>query len=402
MLSPKITPNNSLVNNILTLRYDPSQKSILPRINPNNFKNTTPSLDQIEYLIEKSLKKIKNKPPKIAIALSGGIDSTLALFFLKKFFPDSKIEAISIKFANSIDESQTAGEITKYFDVNHHIIHVDNYLEELPRAISIVKMPFWDLHWYYVAKKARTLAKYIATGDGGDEIFGGYTFRYKKFLSLVKPDSKPLQKVKAYIECHERDSVPDQLELFGTRSTFSWEDIYNILLPYFDNSLPSIDQVFLADYNGKLLYNFSLVSKRLNDSFKLSTITPLISKELMSYTMEVSHSFKYDEKNDLGKLLLRKLLSKYNLNHLVSNQKLGFSVNTMNLWESHGHRLSNEYLRDSRVVSDGWINQKWVSKYLDKENLNVRYVNKFLGILALELWYRLFVTKEIKPTLRLN
>lgn len=402
MLSPKITPNNSLVNNILTLRYDPSQKPILPRINPNNFKNITPSLDQIEYLIEKSLKKIKNKPPKIAVALSGGIDSTLALFFLKKFFPDSKIEAISIKFANSIDESQTAGEITKYFDVNHHIIHVDNYLEELPRAISIVKMPFWDLHWYYVAKKARTLAKYIATGDGGDEIFGGYTFRYKKFLSLAKPDSKPLQKVKAYIECHERDSVPDQLELFGTRSAFSWEDIYDILLPYFDNSLQPIEQVFLADYNGKLLYNFSLVSKRFNDSFKLSTITPLLSKELISYAMGMSHSYKYDEKNDLGKLLLRKLLSKYNLNHLVSDQKLGFSVNTMNLWKSYGHKLSNEYLRDSRVISDGWINQKWVNKYLDKENLNVRYVNKFLGLLAFELWYRLFITKEIKPTLQLN
>jgi len=402
VLSPKITPNNSLVNNILTLRYDPSQKSILPRINPNNFKNTTPSLDQIEYLIEKSLKKIKNKPPKIAIALSGGIDSTLALFFLKKFFPDSKIESISIKFANSIDESQTAGEIAEYFDVNHHIVHVDSYLEELPRAISIVKMPFWDLHWYYVAKKARTLAKYIATGDGGDEIFGGYTFRYKKFLSLVKPDSKPLQKVKAYIECHERDSVPDQLELFGTRSAFSWEDIYDILLPYFDNSLQPIEQVFLADYNGKLLYNFSLVSKRFNDSFKLSTITPLLSQELISYAMGVSHSYKYDEKNDLGKLLLRKLLSKYNLNFLVPNQKLGFSVNTINLWESHGHKLCNEYLSDSRVISDGWINQKWVNKYLNKENLNVRYVNKFLGLLAFELWYRLFVTKEIKPTLRLN
>jgi asparagine synthase (glutamine-hydrolysing) len=398
----KITPNRSAINNILTLRYDPTQKPILPKITIHNFKNITPSLDHVEYLIEKSFKKIKNKPAKIAIALSGGTDSMLALFFLKKFFPDSKIEAISIKFANSIDESQAARAITEHFDVNHHIIPIDNYLEELPEAISIVKIPFWDLHWYYVAKKAKTLAKYITTGDGGDELFGGYTFRYKKFLSLVKTDSKPLQKVKAYIECHERDNVPDQSKLFGIKSSFSWKTLYDDLLPYFDNSLSPIEQVFLADYNGKLLYNFSLVNKRINDSFKLKSMTPLISKELISYVMGVSHAYKYNEKNDLGKLLLRKLLSKYNLDFLTSNQKLGFSVNTIRLWESYGHRLCNKYLKDSRVISDGWINQKWVNKYIDNENLNVRYINKFLGILALELWYRLFVTKEISSTLRLN
>lgn len=402
MPASKITPNRSAINNILTLRYDPTQKPILPKITIRNFKNITPSLDHVEYLIEKSLKKIKNKPAKIAIALSGGTDSMLALFFLKKFFPDSKIEAISIKFANSIDESQAARAITEHFDVNHHIIPIDNYLGDLPEAISIVKIPFWDLHWYYVAKKAKTLAKYIATGDGGDELFGGYTFRYKKFLSLVKTDSKPLQKVKAYIECHERDNVPDQSELFGIKSSFSWKTLYDDLLPYFDNSLSPIEQVFLADYNGKLLYNFSLVNKRINDSFKLKSMTPLISKELISYVMGVSHAYKYNEKNDLGKLLLRKLLSKYNLDFLTSNQKLGFSVNTIHLWESYGHRLCNKYLKDSRVISDGWINQKWVNKYIDNENLNVRYINKFLGILALELWYRLFVTKEISSTLRLN
>ena len=389
-----------MISSVLTLRYDLTQKIILPKITTRNFHNSTPSITKVENIIEKSL--TKTKPNKIAIALSGGVDSTLALHFLKKSFPDSKINAISIKFSDSVDESKLAAKIAEHFDVDQHIVSVDNYLKELPKAISIVKMPFWDLHWYYVAKKAQTMAKHIATGDGGDELFGGYVFRYKKFLSLVTRKSSPLQKVKAYLQCHERDSVVDQEDLFGKKSAFSWKKIHDKLLPYFDNSLSLIDQVFLADYNGKLLYNFSLVNKRINDNFKLTGITPLLSRELISYTMGVSSKYKYDKRNNLGKLLLRKILAKHNLDSLVSNQKLGFSVNTTNLWSSYGKKIFQYYFSNARTVRDGWINQDWIDKHVQSKNPDVRYVNKFLGLLAFEIWYRLFITKEIKSNTLLD
>jgi asparagine synthase (glutamine-hydrolysing) len=387
---------------VLTLRYDLTQKPILPKITTHNFCNLTPNISQIENIVERSINKIKPKPKKIAIALSGGIDSTLTLHFLKKSFPDSTINAISIKFSDSVDESKIASTIAEHFNVDQHIVHVDNYLMELPKAISIVKMPFWDLHWYYVAKKSQTMAKHLATGDGGDELFGGYVFRYKKFLSLVTNRSSPLQKTKAYLQCHERDSVVDQEDLFGKKSAFSWKKIYDKLLPYFDNSLSLIDQVLLADYNGKLLYNFSLVNKRINDSFKLTGITPLLSKELISYTTGISNKYKYDKRSDLGKLLLRKILAKHELDSLVSNQKLGFSVSTTNLWLSYGKKIFQYYFSNARVVQDGWIARDWIDKHIQSKNHDVRYVNKFLGLLAFEIWYRLFITKEIKSDTRLD
>ena len=300
-----------MISSILTLRYDPTQKIILPKITPQNFHDSIPTIGNIENIIEKSLTKIHAK--KIAIALSGGVDSTLALHFLKKSHPDSKINAISIKFLDSVDESKIAAKIAGHFDADHHIISVNNYLRELPKAISLVKMPLWDLHWFYVAKKARTMAKYLATGDGGDELFGGYVFRYKKFLSLVTRGHSPLEKVKAYLQCHERDNVADQRSLFGKKTAFSWKKIYDNLIPYFDNSLSLLDQVLLADYNGKLLYNFSLVNKRINENFGLIGITPFLSKELIKYTMGLSGKYKYDKQNNLGKLLLRKILSKHEL-----------------------------------------------------------------------------------------
>jgi asparagine synthase (glutamine-hydrolysing) len=52
-------------------------------------------------------------------------------------------------------------------------------------------------------------------------------------------------------------------------------------------------------------------------------------------------------------------------------------------------------LDNSRAVKDGWINNDWIRKHIDNSDLDVKYINKFLGLLALEIWFRIFVTKEM-------
>ena len=404
--STTIHTNPSEICNILTLRYNPKIKPLLPIKTWDRFQpdSTVLSIGDIENSILDSLKqKIEsNKIKKISIALSGGIDSTLILAMLRKLFPDIEIEAITIKFAESVDESPVAAKIAQNFEANHHIVYLENYLEELPKAISIIKMPFWDLHWYHVVKKSQSLSKYLASGDGGDELFGGYTFRYKKFLSLTTQNSTPLDKVKAYLQCHERDRVPDQEDLFDAKAEFTWDAIYKTLLPYFDNSLPSLDQVFLAEYNGKLLYNFSPVNTRILNHFLVEGISPLLSDLIIGTATRIPNVKKYDQNKNLGKLPLRELLKRYNAISFVTDQKLGFNVDTKNLWELYGKSICTEYLLDSSVVSDGWINKKWITSHINRSDLDVRYINKFLGLLAFEIWYRLFVTRDMNANTRLN
>ena len=406
MESSFLSPEPSSITNILTLRYDPSIAPNLPRKTWNDFKPLIekPSTEFIEKSIVKTLRQQLDisSVKKTCIALSGGIDSTLILTLIKKTMPEMQVDAISIKFANSIDETENASNIAAKLEANHHVIYVENYLRELPKAISIIKLPFWDLHWYHVVKKSQSLSKHLASGDGGDELFGGYTFRYKKFLSLTNTNSTPLEKVKAYLLCHERDHVQDQEKIFGNKAKFSWESIYKILIPYFDNTLSPIEQVFLADYNGKLLYNFDPMNARILNHFGMKPITPLLSKEMISYALGIPFQHKYDKTKDVGKLALRKLLLKYNMDKFIPNEKLGFNVNTLNLWKSFGKSLCQEYLTDSQVVRDGWINKDWISKYVYKDDLDVRYVNKFLGLLAFEIWYRLFVTKDMSANTTLN
>ena len=394
----------SLVN-ILTLRYDPS---INPNLSPKSSKDFLADdnpidIQYVENLIcnemENKLKTLDDK--ELSVALSGGVDSTLVLTLLRKINPEIKLHAVSIKFANSVDETPAASKIAERFNAEHHIVHLENYLSELPKAISIVKLPFWDLHWYYVVKKSNTLSKTLFSGDGGDELFAGYTFRYSKFLSLTSDNSTPLEKVKAYLECHERDRVPDQANIFTKKCNFSWDGIYNRLLPFFDNDLDRINQVCLADYNGKLLYNFSPINSRIINAFDMNLLTPILSEELLSIAPHIPIKHRYDEENNIGKLPLRKLIEKHNVSSLISTEKLGFNVNTLNLWKTHGHDLCKEFFDNSRLVEANLISKEWITKHIDDLDINIKYVNKFLGLLACEIWYRIFITKEMNENNKL-
>ena len=394
---------STLIRNILTLRYDPSQQTTLSTLNDNDFVPSKIEIpDFVEDTLTKSIKSKLRSANNVAISLSGGVDSTLVLSFIRKIFPDLKINAVSIKFADSVDETQVAKKIADFFEAEHEIISLDNYLLELPAAINIIGLPFWDIHWYYIAKNSKPKSDFIASGDGGDELFGGYTFRYSKFLSLVNSNSNPLEKIKAYLSCHERDWIPEQEKIFNQKSNFSWNSIHSIFKPFFNNSLSLLNQVFLADYNGKLLYNFSIINNKINQTFELKSVAPILEPELISYATHLSPELKYDTQKNIGKLPLRKLLSKHKCDSLISKEKLGFSVNTLNLWNSIGKELCHLYLDKARIIEDNWISNEWVSSNISKSDLDIRHVNKLLGLLSLEIWYRIFVTNEMNPQTKLS
>ena len=380
--------------------------SLSPKLLPENFHEKQTD-EKPEEFVEKSIREkisheIGTNTGKIGISLSSGIDSTLILALLREEYPSNEIESVSVKFSESTDETNASKKISEKFQTNHHILEIDNFLEELPNAISIVKQPFWDLHWYYLVKKMKNFTNVFLSGDGGDELFGGYTFRYKKFLKLTNENSTTNEKIIAYLNCHERDWVPDQESVFYKENQFSWNDIYKILEPYFDNTLPRLTQVFLADYNGKLIHNMQPLYKSIHDYFSIRNITPIQNEELIQFSCLLRNDQKYDFKSNQGKIILVNLLEKYNLKYLTSLQKQGFSVNTANLWNSYGKKIFLHYFDKSRLIEDKIINSDWIEKYISKNNLDTRYINKFLGILALEIWYRLLITKEMNENEKLQ
>ena len=68
----------------------------------------------------------------------------------------------------------------------------------------------------------------------------------------------------------------------------------------------------------------------------------------------------------------------------------------------YGQKIFCNYFDKSRLIEDNIINPDWIKKYFPRNNLDVTYVNKFLGLLALEIWYRLFIVKDLKSDEKLD
>ena len=166
-----LKPINPLsLKTTLTLRYDVTQSPTLQKLTWKDLykEKENISINILENTIKKNIFNSINEsdPKNIAISLSGGIDSSLVLLLLKEVFPNSKINAFSIKFSNSIDETIKARDIANHVGVSHKIISVDDYFEKLPLVISRTGLPFWDIHWYYVAEQAKPISNYLVSGDG--------------------------------------------------------------------------------------------------------------------------------------------------------------------------------------------------------------------------------------------
>ena len=397
--------NKNSLKQILTLRYDTTLTSALPELRWEDYKRKDKSsniLSFIEESIVKSIHNDQNNLKSAAISLSSGIDSTLIATIIKKNFPDLEINSLSITFSDSFDESPFAKKIADRLDINHHVVFIDNFLEELPKAIKITQKPFWDLHWYHIAKEAKKYSKNFFSGDGGDELFGGYTFRYKKYLSLVSSRSSVKERIQAYLSCHERDWVPEQEEIFTSKLDFRWEQIFPILEKFFHNDLDLIEQVFLADYNGKLRHNMEPLYKKFHKFFDMSYLAPMLNESLIRFSTNLPHNLKYNPETNQGKIPLVELCKKYSMYDLISKKKKGFSVDTNNMWKNYGQKTCQYFLDDGRIIKDGWIKEDWIKNNISRSDLDVRYINKFLGLLAFEIWYRLFVTNEMKENEKLK
>lgn len=397
--------NPEQIRNILTLRYHPSNSKLLPELSWKKLiqKNDNQYVEKVETELKKNISNFveQKNPQKIVVALSGGVDSILSLIILKELYPDLEIIGISFGFDENDYDLTKSSEIASKYDINFQSVIFDNFMKNLPKQISIIGEPKINYYWYFVAEKAKEIGDVLMTGDGGDELFGGYVFRYSKFLTFVNSSSSWEKKAKAYLECHNRDWVSDQQEMFGEKMEFSWKKIYQLFRPYFDNQLDGLDQVLLADYNGKLMFDWMPAYTKLYDHFSLTAFSPLLSESIIKFAFQIPISQKYDIQNNLGKLILRKILENKNIN--IHAKKVGFSPNLISFWNNYGKEISHSFLTDAKVVKDGWINMSWIQNAFHKieESQDIRYIAKILHITSFEVWYRLFITHEISESEKL-
>ena len=392
----------------MTLRYDPSKPhtKLVKDISYNLIKNRTnpyPSFKDIEIQLRKIIKKniLELNPNNISLALSSGIDSRLILLLLRDEFPNIQINCITITF-DEFTEAKSAKKIAENYSSNFHEVIIDNPLRDLPFLISIIKEPRWNLYQYYFIEKSKDFSNILYTGDGGDELFGGYLFRYKKFLDHYTYKLEWKDKVRLYLECHERDWVPDQNLLFDSTLQFDWERIYSLFRTYFDNDLVPLDQVFIADFYGKLMYDFVPTHKKFLDYFKLIGMAPLLDPSIIDMSSRMPPSLKYNYFTNTGKIPLRKILSLKEAEN-ICKKKMGFSLDLKSLWTRCGKEIVISTLDKGHIFENRIINKDFYIRSLKRieDTFDIRYISKLLQLLSLEIWYKMFVTLEISSKKKL-
>ena len=50
--------------------------------------------------------------------------------------------------------------------------------------------------------------------------------------------------------------------------------------------------------------------------------------------------------------------------------------------------MAKDYLVDGKIIQDGWIKKDWIQSNLNNKNIDIRHINKLLGLLSFEIWYR--------------
>lgn len=190
----KLEPNSYL-------EYDLENFSMrLQQIHPN--KNTTKSklsFDEAKQAVRdrvfKSVESRSVSDVPLGTFLSGGVDSSIVSFCLSDML-DSKIDTFSIGFEKaSYDETDKSRTVAKLINSNHHefVINESDLSKNIDQILLDFDEPFADsssLPTYLVSNRTRSNVTVALTGDGGDEVFGGYNKYYigklnRKYTKII-------------------------------------------------------------------------------------------------------------------------------------------------------------------------------------------------------------------------
>ncbi|HEY7571304.1 MAG TPA: asparagine synthase C-terminal domain-containing protein [Nitrososphaeraceae archaeon] len=364
-------------------------------------KDPIPNSLRIEKAIRNVIRKSveTNGAERVAIALSTGVDSNLIFSLLRDEYPNISINSYSVGFYDN-HEPLIAKQISESREASFKHIIVDNPLRDLVKMISIIKEPRWNIYQYYFIKEAKSYSNVLFTGDGGDELFAGYTFRYRKYLSSIPAKSTLLERTKVYLQCHERDWVPDQESMFTKNMKFSWLSIYDIFEKYFNNTLEPLDQLLCADYNGKLLHDFVPTNEKYFKHFDIKGEAPLLDDEIVGISLMIPPRLKYDFTNNVGKIPLRTILKRNSNYNFKENEKIGYGMDLKALWSKEGREIIMSNMENGQIFENKIIDYAWYRNALSRvDNTgDQRYISKLLQLLSLEIWYKLFITRELKGT----
>lgn len=356
-----------------------------------------PNLIQADEKIEKKEKlyeqlsksieyRLRSDVP-VGVFLSGGIDSSLIASLVSK--QSDSIDTFSIGFQSDVhDESRYAKEVAKHVGSNHHHFMFDeeSFVELLPKVVEGLDEPLADqacLPTYWLSKEARKFVTVVLSGEGGDEVFGGYgyfsQFENRNDLSTLvnnsnntTPSGFPM--LMSVDSCKHFMNEDFIIETEYEKRLFDW----------IDSSSCGVQKAMVTDLTTWLPDDLLVKLDRMAMANSLEGRTPYLCHHLVDF----SYSLNKEDwiKRDSYKKLLREVGKEHLPKSIFDRPKQGF-VLPMDEWLVKW--FSKTSVRDfftSREI--GELNTEhvisWVENELKQETFNQRLV---FALVMLYEWY---------------
>lgn len=367
-----------------TLSKEDIQSKLQKYVLPTQAYIATNIIDSIQERLEENVQSRLSADVPVGVFLSGGIDSSLIAAISQKY--SRTIQTFTIGFQNqSYDEAPYAERVAEYLKTSHHTLYIreEDVLSRILNLHNIIDEPFGDtsiIPTSFLCEFARKRVKVALTGDGGDELFGGYaryiigsnisklwavlpsfarrrfrdvdTFLFNNRTALFEKKFLPISiivKTNRLIHRMAAKNINNLTESFIGANSLSTSELPPYSASLNDRFSPStvVQQMMAYDQNIYLPDNILVKTDRASMAFGLETRSPFLSNSLL----EISIGLKKDQliKGGEGKILLRKLLDNYLPNHLFDRPKFGFSP-PLGIWLRGPLRSwANELLCDENL-----------------------------------------------------
>ena len=385
-----------------------------------NFKNEHEYEEEIRKEIYDSVKLRMISDVPLGAFLSGGIDSSIVVASMSKL-SNKPIKTFSIGFKEQkFNELKYARLISKKFKTDHNELIVEpKSIELLPELVNQYDEPFADssaIPTYYLSKFTRNYVTVALSGDGGDELFAGYS----SYLNMLKLNKRPfnnnlinylISKVHRYIP--EYVNLKKWLYYFSVNSNYIgaylgifkqyeknnlYNKNYKDQLNNYQSELEKIELLkkFKGDFISKmqqldiktyLVDGILTKVDRASMSNSLEVRVPLLDHKVVELSAQIPSNYKINNTNQ--KLILKNAFKDLIPNEILNNKKQGFSL-PLSMWF---RKELKDYVGDVLLSKNSSL-----LKYFNYNEINniVKYHNKGIRDFSAKIWSLLFLEEWMK------
>lgn len=353
-------------------------------------------LDELDEKINQCVKLRMISDVPIGAFLSGGIDSSLVVGAMARHASNT-VRTFTIGFEDSsYDESVHADRVARYLGTDHHteILRVDDLLNLLPKFFDEYDEPFYDNSAFAtmaVSRLASRNVKVSLSGDGGDELFGGYDIyrivdrlqylyslpQFARNLLAMAIRSLPFHKMKllgaalarnnaAELFCFIR-SISKDFEHVRVSSrdagTVGIIDLFQAMSKALPKDISFADRCMRFDLAYTLPDGYMQKVDVASMAFSLEAREPLLDHELVEWAMALPMKWKL--RGNINKYLLRRLAYRYVPETILDRPKQGFAV-PVGAWLRGPLRdWAEERLSDGSLLHRMALDQEEVRRLFD-------------------------------------